>query len=727
MASAQSPLVALDAMGAPVEASEDALTVASISQRLATVRQERAGVPQGASLEASERETLDGIEELLVAQLEKARRLESAGAAAGSEAGAAPSSPPDVAPSVAALNALYEARDRRSKSAAGESDALSKARAALASAREAAESADKLRRQGRTELERLSAGPARDAAEAKQRGLELASRLATEELHLRTLEVRERKRAGAPAANPDELESRIAAMREALARNAADPASAPQERLATEATLRREREQLERQIATLGLRIKSSESRYARDRSSDVDLLGLTESLSAQRDTMRHELALIDARLERLNAEAPTEQGWPRLIAGEVDREARSAEAARVREHLASLEQARQRLQIRAETESLRAETLDKRIRGLQPGSPLHSAALEYRTALSRLRASERTAIDEIASRQHLNRRYLDELTGGDASIDVFEIASRVFREARNLWQYEITSVEDSPITVGSLFVALLLMGIGLAVSRRVAGFVGRQAEQRFKLDAGASQSIQTLLFYVLAVSFGLLALRVVHFPLTAFTFLGGALAIGVGFGSQNVMNNFISGLILMLERPVRARDTVEVDGSHGTIERIGARSTQIRSTDGRHIIVPNSFFLETNVVNWTLSDELIRTSVVVGVMYGSPTRLVEELIRRVVDEEPAVLPDPAPIILFSEFGDNSLNFEVHFWVHARGPMQKRKIESQVRFAIDDLFREHSLVIAFPQRDVHLDTLTPLEVRMVDPATENREDGKETS
>jgi len=168
-----------------------------------------------------------------------------------------------------------------------------------------------------------------------------------------------------------------------------------------------------------------------------------------------------------------------------------------------------------------------------------------------------------------------------------------------------------------------------------------------------------------------------------------------------------------MLERPVRAGDLVEVDTNHGTIERIGGRSTQIRSTDGRYIVVPNSFFLENNVVNWTLSDDLIRTSVSVGVIYGSPTRLVEQLIKRVVDEDDQVLRNPEPIILFSEFGDNSLNFEVHFWVRARAPMQMRKVQSRMRFRIDDLFREHGLVIAFPQRDVHLDSVSPLEVRVV--------------
>jgi small-conductance mechanosensitive channel len=284
---------------------------------------------------------------------------------------------------------------------------------------------------------------------------------------------------------------------------------------------------------------------------------------------------------------------------------------------------------------------------------------------------------------------------------------------ARDLWRHEITAVDDSAITVGSLVLALLLASVGLWGSRRGSAWIGRFATDRFKLDAGAAHALQTLSFYVLLVSFTLLALRAVHFPLTAFTVLGGALAIGIGFGSQNVMNNFISGLILMLERPVRARDIIEVDGNHGTIERIGARSTQIRSQDGRHIIVPNSFFLESNVVNWTLSDDLLRTSVKVGVVYGSPTRLVEELIGRVVTEEEKILMDPAPVIIFDEFGDSSLNFEVHFWIRARSPMAMRVVQSCVRFRIDDLFREHDLVIAFPQRDVHLDSVSPIEVRVL--------------
>ena len=207
----------------------------------------------------------------------------------------------------------------------------------------------------------------------------------------------------------------------------------------------------------------------------------------------------------------------------------------------------------------------------------------------------------------------------------------------RDVWTYEITSVDDEPITVGSLLVAVLLAALGIWFSRRGSTIVGRAAMSRFRLDEGAAHALETLSFYALLVAFTLLALRAVHFPRTAFTVLGGA-RDRHWLRQPERDDNFISGLIIMLERPIRARDVVEIDGNHGTIEKIGARSTQIRSTNGRHIIVPNSFFLERNVINWTLSDDLIRTKVLVGVIYGSPTRLVEELITRVVVEDERII-----------------------------------------------------------------------------------------
>jgi len=197
------------------------------------------------------------------------------------------------------------------------------------------------------------------------------------------------------------------------------------------------------------------------------------------------------------------------------------------------------------------------------------------------------------------------------------------------------------------------------------------------------------------------------------FAFLGGAVAIGLGFGAQNLFNNFISGLILTFERTIRIGDLIELGEHLGLVEHIGNRCTRVKRTDGVDVLIPNSSLLENNVINWTLSDRRVRTSVVVGVIYGSPTDVVARLIRQAVDESDRVLKDPEPVVAFQDFGDNALVFETFFWTEVGSAMELRLIRSGIRFRIDALFREADLVIAFPQRDVHLDTVKPLEVRMV--------------
>jgi potassium-dependent mechanosensitive channel len=283
----------------------------------------------------------------------------------------------------------------------------------------------------------------------------------------------------------------------------------------------------------------------------------------------------------------------------------------------------------------------------------------------------------------------------------------------RETWQFEITTIDGQPIRVATVVLAVLLFGVGLALSRRLSRSAGALLTRRLAVEAGAAAAVETIKYYALLALFTITALRLVNFPLTAFTILGGALAIGIGFGSQNVMNNFISGLILMLERPIRIGDLVYVEGTYGLVERIGARSTRIRASDSTHMILPNSFFLDNSVVNWTLSDDVLRCQVKVGVAYGSPTREVESRLRSAIAQQGEVLPRPEPTIVFSDFGDNALCFDCYFWVRARTPLERARIESNVRFAIDDGFREAGITIAFPQRDVHLDSTRPVEVRLL--------------
>jgi small-conductance mechanosensitive channel len=201
---------------------------------------------------------------------------------------------------------------------------------------------------------------------------------------------------------------------------------------------------------------------------------------------------------------------------------------------------------------------------------------------------------------------------------------------------------------------------------------------------------------------------------MTVFSFLGGALAIGAGFGSQNIVNNFISGLILLAERPIRVGDVIQLDAWTGTVTQIGARSTKIQTGMNHEIIVPNSKLLETSVVNWTLSDDTVGCLVSVGAAYGSPTREVERLLSLAAAEHPNVLKEPAPQVMFKDFAADSLVFELRFWVNLRAT-NKGEIESDLRFRIEELLSDRGIVIAYPQRDVHLNVLRPVEVRLTQP------------
>ena len=285
------------------------------------------------------------------------------------------------------------------------------------------------------------------------------------------------------------------------------------------------------------------------------------------------------------------------------------------------------------------------------------------------------------------------------------------------LWQFKIIAIDNHPVTVGKLIIALLVLVIGFVVVRISFRLLGSRLLSKTPLKKSTASAIQKMFTYFAYLLVLLFALRMVNIPLAAFAFLGGAIALGVGFGAQNIINNFISGFIIMTEKPITIGNLVEIDGVLGEVEDIGARCTRIRTGENIHILVPNSSFLEKNITNWTLSDDRIRTKVVTGVVYGSPVRQVEELLIKAAKENEKVLKSPEPFVVFNDFGDNALIFEIYFWITIRRIIERRLIESSIRFRIDDLFREAGIVIAFPQRDVHLNTTEPLELRLMEKET----------
>lgn len=289
-----------------------------------------------------------------------------------------------------------------------------------------------------------------------------------------------------------------------------------------------------------------------------------------------------------------------------------------------------------------------------------------------------------------------------------------MLKHVSNILDLKIMVLGDNPITIGKLVIALLFLILGIIVAKIIFRAVGNRLMSQTHLKKNTALAIAKVLTYLAYLVVILSALKMVNIPLTAFAFLGGAIAIGVGFGAQNIINNFISGFILMAEQPINIGDFIEVDGLVGEVESIGSRCTRVRTGENIHILVPNSAFLEKNITNWTLSDKKIRTKVIAGVIYGSPVRKVEELLLRAADENEKVLKDPKPFVIFAEFGDNALVFEVYFWISIQSIIERRLIESSLRFRIDDHFRDAGIVIAFPQRDVHLDARGPLELRLVD-------------
>ncbi|HSG58974.1 MAG TPA: mechanosensitive ion channel domain-containing protein [Woeseiaceae bacterium] len=288
----------------------------------------------------------------------------------------------------------------------------------------------------------------------------------------------------------------------------------------------------------------------------------------------------------------------------------------------------------------------------------------------------------------------------------------------RAIWNFELFSIGGSAVLVSQLVLILFVIVGGYIVSKLIERIIQKRLAQT-ELRADAAYLLQRIIFYTLIVVVIMTALALLNVPLAAFAFVSGAVAIGVGFGAQNIINNFISGWILLMERPIRIGDFIEIDDSMGVVERIGNRSTRILRVDGVHMMIPNSQLLERVVVNWTLVDKRIRTIVRVGVAYGSPVRKVAELIRQAVSEEKDVMTEPAPSVVFDDFGDNALIFDVYFWAEVGGERFLREIRSSIRFRIDELFREHDITIAFPQRDVHMSTLAPLEVRVVDSGSGN--------
>lgn len=260
---------------------------------------------------------------------------------------------------------------------------------------------------------------------------------------------------------------------------------------------------------------------------------------------------------------------------------------------------------------------------------------------------------------------------------------------------------DNFDVTLSQLLLAILFVILAALFSHYIAKFITRKVLAKFKLAEDNLVIFKRLIFFVFLGIITVTTLSFFNVPLTAFAFISGAVAIGAGFGAKTVMDNFISGWILMSERPVRINDIIEYEDHLGRVIEVGNRSTMIRRIDGAHMVVPNSSLLQANLINWTLVDPNIRTSVKVGVAYGSDIVKVKEILEAVLKDHESVIDEPKPMVIFEDFGDSALVFELWFWASVSAVRELRTIRSDLRFAINKEFSDAGIVIAFPQRDLH--------------------------
>jgi len=274
------------------------------------------------------------------------------------------------------------------------------------------------------------------------------------------------------------------------------------------------------------------------------------------------------------------------------------------------------------------------------------------------------------------------------------------FGELRDVLFEPFARVGNSSISVFSLFQILIFISVVVFISRGAKRLLMNQILSKTSLDTGIQHAVITFAQYLIITIGILVGLQTAGIDLSTITILAGAVGVGVGFGLQNIANNFISGLIILFERPIKIGDRIEVGNVTGDVVKISARSTTVLTNDNIAIIIPNSSFISSNVINWSHGDPRVRFRVPVGVAYGSDIRLVEKLLLEVAGANDNVLKDPPPRVIFRAFGDSSLEFELRVWtirlLHRRGVLL-----SQLNFAIYEKLQAHHVEIPFPQRDLH--------------------------
>lgn len=277
---------------------------------------------------------------------------------------------------------------------------------------------------------------------------------------------------------------------------------------------------------------------------------------------------------------------------------------------------------------------------------------------------------------------------------------------------YQLFEIDGNGITLWKLLSGIVLLAVGYLVSRRASREVEKRVLIHMPIEESLRYTFRQLIFYFLLFITTLFTLRALNVPITIFTVLGGALAVGIGFGSQNLVNNFISGLLVMAERPMRVGDFIEVEGVSGKVDNIGIRSTTIRNMQNVLVTIPNTVFIEKNLTNWTMSGQ-VPSIIRIGIAYDSDLGKFQDAVLRSIRSVSQYLLEPAPAIAFVDFGDSALMFDVVTFLPSSEFPNRKMIESQLRFKLLQEFQTAGIQIPFPIRDLLMKVGGPVPVKIL--------------
>ncbi|MFQ5630063.1 MAG: mechanosensitive ion channel family protein [bacterium] len=274
-----------------------------------------------------------------------------------------------------------------------------------------------------------------------------------------------------------------------------------------------------------------------------------------------------------------------------------------------------------------------------------------------------------------------------------------------NIFKYPLFRIGDMQVTLTSL----IMFGVWLAVFAALSKFLKKgilNLLSKTQIDEGTRYIFARIAQYAVIIFGALLAFQFVGIDLSGLAVIFGFLSVGIGFGLQNITSNFVAGLILLFERPIKVGDRLMVGDVEGDVVEINIRSTTVRTINNVHIIVPNSDFISNNVVNWSFGDKKVRIEIAVGVSYDSDLDTVLQSLQEVADENHEVLKKPAPEVLLMNFGDSSWDMQLRVWI--KDPKRHRNVRSDLNCAIVHKFRQNHVEIPFPQRDLHVRSPLPV-------------------